>query len=84
VAKAGAWAQDHLPGAEESFIKPWMVDIADQHYAVSIDRAKQRLGWQPRHRLRDDLPGMIEKLKQHRETWYERNGLDDDDADEDD
>jgi hypothetical protein len=36
-AKAGAWLQDQIPG-EEPFIKPWMIDLADDHYALDIHR----------------------------------------------
>ena len=74
VAKAGAWAKEQLPGAE-SFIKPWMVDLADQHYPVDIARARQRLGWEPRHRLRDTLDRIIAKLKDDPKAWFEENQL---------
>src|SRR5262245_48053663 len=58
VAKAGAWAQENLLG-RETFIKPWMVDLADQQYLVEIERARWRLGWEPQHRLRDTLSKMV-------------------------
>ncbi|MGH8009272.1 MAG: NAD-dependent epimerase/dehydratase family protein, partial [Candidatus Binatia bacterium] len=46
VAKVGAWAQEQLAGEEdETFIKPWMVDLADAHYPVAIERAREGLGW---------------------------------------
>lgn len=35
VAKVGAWFEDVIPG-EEPFIKPWMIDLADDHYALDI------------------------------------------------
>jgi nucleoside-diphosphate-sugar epimerase len=35
VAEVGAWVQDKLPGARESFIKPWMVPLADDDWAGS-------------------------------------------------
>ena len=43
VAKAGAWAQEKVVGKEDAFIKPWMVDLADQHYPVAINRARELL-----------------------------------------
>jgi len=53
VAKAGAWAMD-LFG--DPFIKPWMIDRADDHYELDISRAEQLLRWTPKHSLPDTLP----------------------------
>ena len=75
VAKVGAWAQEKLAGKEETFIKPWMVDLADQHYPVAISRAREELQWNPRHRLRDTLPEMIRCLQENPRQWYETNKL---------
>jgi nucleoside-diphosphate-sugar epimerase len=75
VAKAGAWAQEKIAGEEETFIKPWMVDLADAHYPVAIGHARGSLGWKPVHTLRDTLPEMIRRLKQDPKKWYEMNGL---------
>jgi nucleoside-diphosphate-sugar epimerase len=75
VAKAGAWAKEKIAGEEETFIKPWMVDLADAHYPVAIGHARERLGWEPKHRLRDTLPEMISRLKADPRKWYEMNGL---------
>jgi nucleoside-diphosphate-sugar epimerase len=74
VAKAGAWAQEKILG-QETFIKPWMVDLADTHYPVEIERARIRLGWEPQRRLRDTLSKVIGSLKQNPQRWYEINGL---------
>jgi nucleoside-diphosphate-sugar epimerase len=76
VAKAGAWMQNVLSSSEqEPFIKPWMVDQADAHYPVNPARARTKLGWQPRHRLADTLPAMIDRLKENPQQWYEMNNL---------
>ena len=83
AAAIGAWAQDKLepvvPDAidqgEPPFIKPFMVRMADDHYALDIGRARQLLGWTPRHRLKDRLPDMVRTLKQDPAAWYEANGL---------
>jgi nucleoside-diphosphate-sugar epimerase len=75
MAKVGAWAQEKIAGEEETFIKPWMVDLADAHYPVAIGHAGERLGWNPTHRLRDTLPDMTNRLKQDPKKWYEINGL---------
>jgi nucleoside-diphosphate-sugar epimerase len=75
VAKVGAWAKEKLEGGEETFIKPWMVDMADAHYPVAIERARQYLDWAPRHRLRDTLEEMIHRLKRDPRQWYRTNHL---------
>ena len=74
VAKAGAWLQDALPG-EEPFIKPWMIDLADDHYALDLSRARELLGWTPRRSLRATLPEMIARLKRDPRAWFEKNKL---------
>lgn len=79
AAKTGAWLQD-LPVAEritgeEPFIKPWMVDIADDHYELDISRARQVLGWEPKRSLRDTLPKMAQALKDDPARWYEENDI---------
>lgn len=74
-AKLGAWMQNHTPFMEKSFIEPWMVDFADNHYQLDISRAKKHLGWQPRHYVADTLPKMIDLLKKDPLSWYKMNGL---------
>ena len=73
IAKAGAWTRD-LVG--HPFIKPWMIDRAGEHYELDISRAKQYLDWEPKHRLMETLPKMIENLKEDPEAWYRKNKLD--------
>lgn len=75
VAKTGAWFQDNIPGMEEPFIKPWMIDLADDHYAVNIERSRELLGWMPRHGLRESLPEMVRALKTDPKEFYKRHGL---------
>lgn len=74
LAKVGASVMESLSGGE-SFIKPFMVDMADDHYALDIRRAQQLLGWQPTRLLEDELPGIVERLKEDPERWYRENGL---------
>ncbi|HZW07757.1 MAG TPA: NAD(P)-dependent oxidoreductase [Phycisphaerales bacterium] len=78
VAKAGAWVQDQIPGIEEPFIKPWMIDLADDHYELDISRARALLGWGPKRSLRETLPKMIEALKADPAAFYKRNKLEGD------
>jgi len=74
VAKAGAWVLDHIPG-QESFIRPWMIDRANDHYALDITRARTVLGWEPRRSLRETLPKMVAALKADPLAWYRENDL---------
>ena len=74
MAKAGAWVLDHVPG-QESFIKPWMIDRANDHYALDITRARTVLGWEPKRSLRETLPKMIDLLKTDPIAWYKENKL---------
>jgi uncharacterized membrane protein len=74
LAKAGTWVEQEVLG-EESFIQPWMVDIANDHYDLDITRARTLLGWEPRHSLRATLPRMIDALKADPAGWYRANKL---------
>lgn len=74
IAKAGAWVQDQVPG-EEPFIKPWMIDLADDHYELDISKARNVLGWQPRRSLRNTLPRIVELLQADPAKWYRENKL---------
>jgi nucleoside-diphosphate-sugar epimerase len=75
AAKVGAWVREKVSEEEETFIKPWMIDLADAHYPVEIDLAQKRLGWEPAHRLRFTLGKMISRLKRDPRKWYENNNL---------
>src|SRR5262249_43175257 len=74
LAKAGTWVQQDDLG-EDSFIRSWMGDIADDHYAIDISRARTLLGWEPKHSLRRTLPRMIDALKEDPAGWYRSNKL---------
>ena len=59
---------------EDPFIRPWMVEIADDHYELDISRAATC--WAGRHaRLLATLPEMIERLKADPPGWYPENKL---------
>lgn len=76
VGKAGAWARERIAGEDEpTFIKPWMIELADAHYPVAIAHARERLGWQPAHRLRNALSEIVRRFTQDPQGWFERNGL---------
>ncbi len=74
VAKTGAWLEDQIPG-EEPFIKPWMIDRADDHYALDISRSRALLDWEPRRSLRETLPQMVSALRADPLDWYRTNKL---------
>ena len=83
VAKTGAWLQDKaedvVPDAidqgEEPFIKPFMIDLADDHFELDVTLARQSLDWQPQRTLESTLPSMIDALKADRGAWYARHKL---------
>ncbi|EMI22889.1 NAD-dependent epimerase/dehydratase [Rhodopirellula maiorica SM1] len=74
VAKVGAAISDAVQGGD-AFIKPFMVSMADDHYALDISRAKELLGWEPKHSLAMTLPKMTAALKEDPDKWYQQNGL---------
>lgn len=74
VAKTGAWLQDHIPG-EDAFIKPWMIDLADDHFALDTGRARRLLGWEPKRTLRETLPKMVAFLRDAPGAFYRENKL---------
>lgn len=75
IAKTGAWVQDKIPGLEDPFIKPWMIDLADDHYELDISRARTLLKWEPMHSLENTLPKMTDALKADPVGWYRKNKL---------
>ena len=82
-AKLGAFAQvqaepvipDAFDRGEVPFIRPFMVDMASDHYALDVSRARELLGWEPRRDLRDELPRLTASLREDPAGWYERNGI---------
>ena len=74
VAKIGAWVEDNILG-QKPFIKPWMIDRANDHYALDVTRAKDVLGWVPQHTLRKTIPNMVAALKADPLAFYKENGL---------
>lgn len=75
IGKMGAWVLLHLPLGHKFFIKPWMIDIADAHYALDISKAKKILDWQPNTSLEETLPKMLYALRRDPVAWYKENGL---------
>jgi nucleoside-diphosphate-sugar epimerase len=74
IAKTGAWLQDLIPG-QDPFIKPWMINRANDHYALDITRAHDMLDWTPKRSLSETLPKMVAALKADPIDWYREQGL---------
>jgi nucleoside-diphosphate-sugar epimerase len=74
LAKAGALALDQVPG-QEAFVKPWMIDRANDHYALDITRARTLLEWEPKRSLCETLPKITAALKADPVGWYRENEL---------
>jgi len=75
IAKLGAWVQNHTPFMTKPFIKPWMVDLADDNYQFSMERAKEVLDWAPKRSLRKTMPKLVENMKADPIAWYKRHKI---------
>lgn len=75
LAKTGAWIEEEILD-KDPFIKSWMIDYADDYYALDVGRARSLLGWNPKHSLRETLPRIIGSLKADPLGWYRSNKLD--------
>lgn len=83
IAKSGAWLEeqaepiipDTIDQGKKPFIKPFMIDLASDHYDLDISRAKGLLDWQPKHNIYDGLKDLIASLKKNPADWYKRNGV---------
>ncbi|MGE0577898.1 MAG: vitamin K epoxide reductase family protein [Reyranella sp.] len=74
LTKAGAWTQEKIL-EQETDIKLWMIENADDHYEIDVSRARSLLGWRPRHSLTATLPEMIRRLAADPTDWYQINKL---------
>ncbi len=74
LALAGAWVENEVL-AEDAFIRPWMIDISDDHYELDIARARSLLDWKPKHSLGKTLAKIVAALKADPVGWYEANKL---------
>ena len=74
-AKCGAFMLGLISFRNKPFIKPWMIDFADDHYELDTTRAKTTLQWEAKHTLEETLPIMIEDLLKDPDAWYKKNQL---------
>ncbi|HDZ08988.1 vitamin K epoxide reductase family protein [Pseudohongiella sp.] len=83
IAKAGAWMEeksepvvpDAIDHGEKPFIRPFLIDLASDHYALDITQAKHLLGWEPSHSIGKKLEIMVKNLKKDPVAWYRNNGI---------
>lgn len=74
-AKFGAWFKCACAFKHKPFIRPWMVDLADDHYELNIAKAQRFLDWTPKHSIERTLPIMIDDLQKDPVLWYKINQL---------
>ncbi|PSJ16258.1 vitamin K epoxide reductase family protein [Nitrosomonas supralitoralis] len=83
IAKPGAWLEEHtepiVPDAfdqgEKPFIKPFMINLASDHYDLDTSRTRTLLEWQPKHSIYNGLKKLIADLKRDPAAWYKRNRI---------
>lgn len=75
LAKIGVWVRESVPFREDSSLKPWMIDVVDDHFEPDISLAETYLGWQPQRSLRKTLPRMALFLKDQPIEFYASNRL---------
>ncbi|MEJ8573273.1 vitamin K epoxide reductase family protein [Microbaculum marinum] len=83
LAAAGAWLEeksepvvpDDFDQGEKPFIRPFMIEMADDHYELDTTLAVELLGWRPKHSIGATLPKIVANLKADPLGWYEANGL---------
>lgn len=74
LAKIGAWLRNKIEHDKE-FVKPWMIDLSEDHFPLSSKKASNLLDWRPKHRLYEDIGSIVESLEKSQEDWYRENGL---------
>ncbi|MDN3505727.1 MAG: NAD(P)-dependent oxidoreductase [Simkaniaceae bacterium] len=74
-AKMGAALKKSLHIGRKSFIQPWMIDLADDHYDLDIGKSKEVLGWEPAFNLKNCLPKFVSALKENPQKWIEKHEI---------
>ena len=83
LAKTGAWLEEKIaPVIPEDFekgqmpfIRPFMVELASDHYDLDTSQAGELLGWRPQHYIYDGLEKITATLKDDPAEWYGANGI---------
>lgn len=72
AGKVGASLLSHGPW-RDPFIRPWMVDRADDHYELDVSKARDLLRWSTSRSLRESLPVIVDALRRDPARWYAAN-----------
>lgn len=83
IAAAGVWIEDKVEeavagdsdGDGQPFLRPFMIRLSDDHYALDIGLARNLLGWEPSHHLSTTLPKIVHALKADPSHWYRSNHI---------
>lgn len=83
AAKVGARVQvaaeplvpDAIDQGEKPFVRPFMMDLAEDHYELDTGCARELLEWRPKRRLMDTLPKIVAALKRDPQAWYRANNV---------
>jgi nucleoside-diphosphate-sugar epimerase len=76
VANVGAKALRQLADDDEQqTVKPWMIELANEHYPIEISKARHQLGWEPQRRLKNTLPSIIDSLQEDPLRWCRVNDV---------
>lgn len=58
-----------------SFIQPWMVAFAGEHFHFDLRHSRTGLGWRPHRQIKQDLDVMLKHAVTDREAWLKVNSL---------
>ncbi len=61
---------DAFDEGEKPFIKPFMIDLSSDHYALDISKARSLLNWEPKHSILEGLEALVSNLKADPSRWY--------------
>lgn len=83
LAKFASWLEeksepiipDDLDQGEKPFIRPFMIEMASDQYALNISKARKKLHWEPKHHIKETLPNIIKALKSNPKRWYQKNNI---------
>ncbi|KAA9006813.1 vitamin K epoxide reductase family protein [Histidinibacterium aquaticum] len=83
IARFGAWVEtkseplvpDAFDEGDKPFIRPFMIDMASDHYALDTAKARELLDWEPKNRIEDKLETIVDNLKADPNKWYRANGI---------
>lgn len=83
IAKPAAWLEgkaepiipDDFDQGEPPFIRPFMIELASDHYDLDTGRARDLLGWEAQHDIYDGLARLVTDLKKDPAAWYAKNRI---------